>query len=340
MPTTIEHMKREGIVLARTMEGGELPVIDVTHPRFALSEDDESLRKLHEALIREERRNGRVPKFLMRMMVKAAVKKSRLFRAMFGSGTSYLDGLSTYVMKLGPDNLVPPYDAPMDRKFAAAPHVTFMRLRMQQMAALIADGLMGELSVSDHRPLHLINIAGGPAIDTLNALILLLRTSPERLKRPITIHVLDLDEAGPFFGQEALSRMKAEGGRLHGLDVTLERRTYDWNDTSILKRLVDDLIAQGAIIAAMSEGGLFEYGSDTAILANLKALRADGKGACCVVGSVTRTEEARGKLTGARQFNLIPRGLEVFGPLAEEAGFRIGNVRQTIWSDQVELRAR
>ncbi|MBZ6077055.1 hypothetical protein [Microvirga puerhi] len=339
MPTTAEDLRRTGIAVARTMEGYDLPVIDVTHPCFALSEDPESVQALYDALLRDEERNRRVPKFLLRMMVKSAAKRSRLFRAMFGSGTSYLDGLSTYAMKLGPDNLLPPYDTPMDRRFAATPHVTFMRLRMQQMAHLLADWLASKLTASDRRELHLINIAGGPGMDSINGLILLACKTPELLRRPITIHVLDLDGAGPFFGERAVSQLKAKGGRLHGLDVTLTHRPYDWKETSTLETLVEELVWQGSVIAAMSEGGLFEYGSDEAIIANLKALRADGRGARCVIGSVTRTQQERARLTGASQFKIIPRGLEVFAPLAAQAGFRVGEIRQTAWSDQVELRA-
>jgi hypothetical protein len=46
-------------------------------------------------------------------------KKSRLAAALFHSGESYLDSLTTYVMKLSPENLVSPFDHPADRRFAA-----------------------------------------------------------------------------------------------------------------------------------------------------------------------------------------------------------------------------
>ncbi len=41
---------------------------------------------------------------------------------------------------------------------------------------------------------------------------------------------------------------------------------------------------------------------------------------------------------GANQFKLIPRGVEGLAPLAAEAGFTVGPVRETIWSDQAALR--
>ena len=292
---------------------------------------------LRDLLLRSERRNRRLPKFLMRFLLRSAAKKSRLARAMFGTDAAYLDGMSTYVMKLGPGNLLPPYDTPTDRSFASSPHVAFMRLRTQQVAGLLADRLTAELAAEDARPLHMINIAGGPAIDSLNALILVASNSPGLLDRPIVVHVLDLDDAGPAFGANALIEMKKEGSRLDGLDVDFRHLAYDWNDTSTLQRLLDGLIMQNAVIVASSEGGLFEYGSDDAIVSNLEALHAGGSGARCVVGSVTRADETRRNLTGASQFKIIPRGLERFGPLAQRGGFIVREIRSGMLSDQVQL---
>ena len=50
-----------------------------------------------------------------------------------------------------------------------------------------------------------MNIAGGPAIDCLNTLIVLRNEHPHLLEgRIIQIDVLDPDEAGPAFGKAAL----------------------------------------------------------------------------------------------------------------------------------------
>ena len=48
-------------------------------------------------------------------------------------------------------------------------------------------------------------------MDAINALILLAQSSRELLKRPIVIHVLDLDDTGAFFGQAALAELKRAG---------------------------------------------------------------------------------------------------------------------------------
>jgi hypothetical protein len=155
-------------------------------------------------------------------LLKSAAKRSLLVQPLFGGDAAFLDGMSTYVMKLGADNLVPPYDCPMDRRVAASPNLTLLRLRTQQVARLIADGVAAELAKAVAAPLHLINIAGGPAIDSLNALILLNKREASLLRRPIVIHVLDLDDAGPFFGNNALTALKADSGPLAGLDAVFD----------------------------------------------------------------------------------------------------------------------
>lgn len=196
---------QESVLHAATKEGFALPVLDVINPRFAVPEDPGPLSCLHQAFLESERRRRPIPRFVMRWMLKSASRRSRLFAALFGSDASYLDSITTYVMKLGPDNLAPPYDSPVDRKLAAWPHLTFLRLRTQQMASLAAEGLASGLNDAGARPLHLINIAGGPAIDSLNALILLSRSHRALLARPIAIQVLDLDDAGAFFGKNAVA---------------------------------------------------------------------------------------------------------------------------------------
>jgi hypothetical protein len=328
-----------GVILARTREGFDLPVIDLTNPRFAIPDDPAALHALQDAFIEEERRRQRIPNFIMRFMLAAAARKSRLVRAVFSSDKGYLDGLSTYVMKLGVDNLVPPYDTPMDRRFVASPHMVMVRLRMQQIARLIAEGIADDLAAAaPDAPLSLINIGGGPAMDSINALILLRRARPDLLNRPIGIEVLDSSQDGAFFGANALAALKAHGGALEGLDIVMRLNDYDWNQPSLLEALVGRLAAAGAIMAASSEGALFEYGSDQAIVGNLQALRAHGTGVRLVAGSVTRADETRRRMIAQTRFKLVARGIVGFAPLVAQAGFRVAKVEPTLLSDQVLLR--
>ena len=327
---------RVDLIVAATLAGHDLPVIDITDPRFTVPDDPDSLRQLLDASSEEERRRRRIPKFIIRWMLKSAAKRSLLVRALFTGNATFLDGLTTYVMKLGADNLLPPYNAPIDRRLAASPHLTLLRLRTQQVARLIADALVTELADNKAAPLHLINIGGGPAIDSMNTLLILNRDHRELLLRPIVIHVLDADEAGPFFGRNALAALMEDGAPLAGLDIVFDHCAYDWNEPALLATLVRELSASGAIITATSEGGLFEYGSDAAIVANLEALRAGGT--ALIAGSVTSSDEARRRMINADRFKLIPRGLEGFAPLATRGGYRIAQAETAQLSDQVLLR--
>jgi hypothetical protein len=321
----------DGVAYAKTREGFDLPVIDVTNPRFAVPDDPAALRGMHDAFIEDERKRQRIPNFIMRLMLRAAARKSRLVRALFEPDAGFLDGLSTYVMKLGADNLAPPYDTPIDRRLAASPHVTLLRLRTQQVAHLVAVAAAAA-------PLSLINIGGGPALDSINALILLRRAGPELLSRPIAIEVLDSSRDGAFFGANALAALQTDRGPLAGLDIGLRHHDYDWDRPAALESLVEKLVSTGAIIAASSEGALLEYGSDQAIVANLQALRANGAGARLVAGSVTCADATRRRIIARTRFKLVPRGLAGFSPLAEEAGFRIAKALSARLSDQVLLR--
>ena len=95
---------------------------------------------------------------------------------------------------------------------------------------------------------------------------------------------------------------------------------------------------RGAIIAASSEGGLFEYGTDDAVVATLTALARAG--VPIVAGSVTSSSEVRKRMIAQTRFRFFARGLEGFAPLAERSGYAIAESRTAIVSEQVLLRPR
>ena len=326
------------IVYAKTRDGIVLPVIDVSHPSFAVPEDADAKQAQQEHFIAWERKNRRLPKFIMRILLHSLAKRSRLAGAMFNSNKGFLDGITTYVLKLGESNLPPPFDGPADRRFASSPNFIQIRLRTQQIARLLSDALVEPLARTPGAPLHLINIGGGPALDSINALILINRSRPDVLKRSITIDVLDYESDGAFFGANALTALKAEGGPLQGLDAVFTHRSYNWNEPAVLAELMRELVSQGALIAASSEGALFEYGSDEAIISNLKVLKAGGSGAIAVAGSVTKDDAIRRRMIANTPFKLFPRGIEGFAPLAAQADFAIAKVETALMSDQVLLR--
>ena len=85
------------------------------------------------------------------------------------------------------------------------------------------------------------------------------------------------------------------------------------------------------IIAASSEGGLFEYGTDDAIIANLTALARAGV-------PVTSSSEVRKRMIAQTRFRLFARDLEGFAPLAERSGYTIAESPTAVMSEQVLLR--
>ena len=99
---------------------------------------------------------------------------------------------------------------------------------------------------------------------------------------------------------------------------------------------LQSLIARRTIVAASSEGGLFEYGTDDAVVANLTALARAG--VPIVAGSVTSSSEMRKRMIAQAGFRLFARGLEGFAPLAERGGYAIAESRPAIVSEQVLLR--
>lgn len=326
---------RGAVLTARTFSGYELPIIDITHPRFAIADDPATRAARKEAFLKDDRQRRWIPAFLLRFLLRSFARKSQLAAAMFTHRTDYLDGITTYVMKLGADNLVPPFDGAADRRFAGSSHITLLRLRTQQTATLIAEAIAADAAFAGSAALHLVNIAGGPALDSINSLILLKRKQPSLLRRPIVIHVLDRNEDGAFFGANALAVLKGKDNPLAGIDATFELMDYDWNEPAALAHLLEKIVAAGGVVAASSEGGLFEYGTDDAIIANLRVLHGTAR---FVAGSVTSNDEIRRRMIAMSGFQVVPRGLEGFRPLAEAADFTIIKAEPALLSDQVLLR--
>src|SRR5262249_28965071 len=125
----------------------------------------------------------------------------------------------------------------------------------------------------------------------------------------------------------------APGGPLNGLQIEFRHRTYDWSRTEDLTPVLDALRAENAVWAASSEGGLFDYGADADVIANLKLLA----GASVVVGSVTRADAMMQEMQRHGTVPLVLRGHVAFATLAAQAGWKAGRVVERIVSDQVAL---
>jgi hypothetical protein len=315
----------------------EIPIVDVTSPAFALDDNATTKATLQELYEVEEQRQAKVPGIIRALTLRLGARQSKLLHGLVHAKSDHLGGLHTYLMKLGADNLPTGFDAPIDLKIAATPHAISMRLRLQQCAMLLAEGLQNALAQSPSQPLHLLNIAGGTAMDSLNALILLRRKDPALLRRPIKIFVLDIDPIAHGFGARAASVLTSPGHVLSGLALDFEHQSYDWNDTHALVDLVHQSLESHAILAASSEGGLFEYGTDSALVENLQALAASVE---VIVGSVTGSDAVRRASIKRAHFKLVPRGVEGIRPLAEKAGLELTRFEHTPLSDQVVFRRK
>ncbi len=332
-----EYNKRAGVCYAVTNDGLELPVVDVTHPAFASSLSDERQQALVAHFLDEQRRFARLPGWLRASLMRFFLRGSRIGNGLRRAEGTFLDGMTTYLFKLGPKNLGS-YAVPVDQRILMSLPATSVRQRLPDMARLLADGLLSRLSDDDRRPVHFVNIAGGPAIDSLNALILLRKEQPQLLhERRIVVRVLDGDANGPAFGARALAALQAASAPLTGLDITFEHLVYDWTRTSELSRVLAAAKSDGALVAVSSEGGLFEYGSDEDILANLGALTSSSDAGVYMVGSVTRDDEIIQTLKLTSTAATKPRGLPTFSALIARAGWHVVRSIPRPLSDQVLL---
>ncbi len=332
-----EHNKRAGVCYAVTNDGLELPVVDVTHPAFAFTLTEERQQALVAHFLEEQRRFARLPAWLRAAMMRFFMRGSRIGQGLRRAEGSFLDGMTTYLFKIGPKNLGS-YAVPVDQRIMMSLPATSVRLRLPDMARLLADGLLARLSGNARCALHFLNIAGGPAIDSLNALILVRRARPELLReRRIVVRVLDGDANGPAFGARALAALQATNAPLNGLDISFEHLPYDWSHTSQLAGALAAARNDGALVAVSSEGGLFEYGSDEDIVANLRELGATGTAGIYVVGSVTRDDEIIQTLKLTSTAATKPRGLPKFSDLIAEAGWHVVRSIPRPLSDQVVL---
>jgi hypothetical protein len=304
-------------ILYAAHDGGiDLAVVDITNPAFTVVVKDDEIAAMagrHTVELAQQKAMGQA--------IQEALQQSQIGRSLQAASGSYLAGMPTYILKLGPENLGAAETNPIDRHIAASFPALALRIRLQDMARLLADGLAG-MSIDPPRQVRFINIAGGPASDSWNALILLQAERPEVLEgRKIGIAILDLDEAGPAFGRRAVVALCAPGAPLSGLDIAMQHVSYAWSDANRMRPILQELNAREAACAISSEGGLFEYGSDAEVVANLTVLDAETGPDAIVVGSVTRESELMRASQSVHRILLQPRTMERFRTLAAEAGW-------------------
>jgi hypothetical protein len=182
------------------------------------------------------------------------------------------------------------------------------------------------LSVDREKPLHLLNLACGSAMDSLNALIVINRENPSWLvNRRIYIHGLDHEPSGPRFGSRALDSLLADGAPLCGLDAHFLPADYDWSKRTNWRKIISGPNPILSVLGASSEGGLFEYGSDQEILKNLRSLHSI-PGDFPVVGSLVRDEELARTINEISQLPLRLFSLRAFNALVSPIGWHVAEV--------------
>lgn len=255
-------------------QGIKLPILDITHPLFNASIDEQ---EYHLSCLKSSKSIEslkKMPGFIKKMFV----KKSNV-------ENSYLNGMRTLLYKLGPD-----LSRGMKLGFRdkwAVKQTTFMglRIRLRDLCRRQSKILLPQLKQFPERNLCFFNIAGGAATDSINTLILIQEADPQLLKgRKIEINILDIDTYGPNFAKRCVDVLKQPGERFQGLDLTLNIIHYDWSQPEALQKIT--LERSEWIQICSSEGGLFEYGSDEEIIKNLNHFFANSPADARVTGSM------------------------------------------------------
>jgi len=315
-----------------TDDGASLPVIDITNAAFAVEKSEAELAAMADQFLIESAQQRELTPAL-----REAMQHSTLGRGLMAAAGSFLDGMSTYRLKLGPDNLWAGASS-IDRSIAGSFPAFTSRLRLQDMARLIAEGLSVTVAAEPRRKVILINIGGGTGSDSWNALIHLRAQQLSPLAgREIVIAVLDSDCSGPGFGSRAVEALRTEDAPLNGIDISFRHYKYDWSNIEELQAKLRLLNAEDAACSISSEGGLFEYGSDAEIRSNLKALHSGTASDAQISGSVTRDGGPMHASQAASFIRSRPRTLEEFTSLAEEAGWTVQRAIERPFSFHVSL---
>jgi hypothetical protein len=254
---------------ACTDNGIRLPVVDITHPLFGAPVDEEHLPGLR----KESAQRAQALKEMPDSQKKLLGEKSYIYKGFFlkDPHVTYLSGMGTFMSKLSPQLIEGGKERDIDRAASQSIGPVAVRMRLRDICTMQAHALIPKLKEFPQKELCFINIAGGAASDSINTLILILKECKSLLKnRKIEIDVLDIDSSGPNFAGRCIEALKVPECHFHDLDISFNHINYNWADTTELVNLLSK--RKECILMCASEGGLFEYGSDKEIIANLNAL--------------------------------------------------------------------
>ena len=328
---------------AFTLNGVELPVLDITHPLFAKCTDEKVLEKLIPYVEKNAEENAakfnKIPAFVKRYLAKRSFAMAELLQ--MDDESSYASGITTLMMKLGPDLIGKGKKRFWDRQVNKGFGALLIRMRVRDISQCQAEALKPLLIKSPVKDLCFINIAGGAASDSINALFLIQNENPGLLKnRKIEINVLDIDSFGPSFADRSITALKESGGRFKGLDISLKHIDYDWNQTEKLSELLSE--RKDWIQICASEGGLFEYCSDEVIIRNLDAIYRQSNDDIVIAGSLLHDiSEVDAGMKAALKIstNIKPRflGIEGLKRISKQSHWQItktipGNPRYMVFT--------
>jgi hypothetical protein len=210
---TSEKKTNPELCYAFTESGVKLPVLDITHPLFISSIDETALDALGKKAIKQAKSLAENP------LLRFFAKRSRTLGGFLPKekNATYVSGMSTLMMKLGPGLIGGGGKRFMDRKVAEGFVGMTVRMRLRDICRIQAEALIPKLKNSAGKNLCFINIAGGSASDSINTLILVQEKEPALLKeRKIEINVLDLDAFGPSFAGRSIESLR---GSLEGVSM-------------------------------------------------------------------------------------------------------------------------
>src|ERR1019366_1186214 len=106
VPSRIDSSNRmAGVSYALTNDGVEMPVVNILHPSFALDASISEVERLRAQYLHETKSWFQKPRLLRRMLFVVARRKSRILQGLKDGDGSFLNGMNTYQMKLGPEHM-------------------------------------------------------------------------------------------------------------------------------------------------------------------------------------------------------------------------------------------
>lgn len=320
------------LVHAFTDNGIELPVLDITHPQFLSSIDEGRLDEVSKASFQKMLALGEMSEAQKKTYYER-LSKSYIFGRIFirDPDANFLNGMSTYVYKLGPNLIGVGQDRELDRILSMGIGGVAVRMRIRDLCRVQADAVIPQLEASPKKNLCFINIAGGAASDSINTLILIVKENSSLLNnRKIEINVLDIDTIGPHFALGCIEALKREDHHFHGLNIAFQHIRHNWNETDALIRLLSN--KEDCIVICASEGGLFEYGMDEDIIRNLNVLydhSPDGmRIAATVIHDTHKVDATVPAMAKATNAGLRFLGVKSLTDLLERTGWRFESVQE------------